>query len=84
MIQSLSNTPVSGLKRNLMDEMNSASDSAGRNSLKNSPRGVHTSLEGGLDDVDLLAIGQSPVKDNVHRILGKLPALIALNFIQTH
>jgi len=71
--QSLSNTPVSGLKRNLMDEMNSASDSAGRNSLKNSPRGVHTSLEGGLDDVDLLAIGQSPVKDNVHRILDNHP-----------
>jgi len=65
--------------------MNSASDSAGRNSLKNSPRGVHTSLEGGLDDVDLLAIGQgSPMKEIV-RGIGKLPTLTAffIKFIHT-
>lgn len=68
-----------------MDEMNSASDSSGRNSLKNSPRGVHTSLEGGLDDVDLLAIGQgSPVKDIVHRVIGKLPAYIAIFIAFSH
>jgi hypothetical protein len=42
-----------------------------RNSLKNSPRSMHTSLEGGLDDVDLLAIGQgSPMEDIIHGVLG--------------
>lgn len=58
------------MKRNLIDEMNSADDNR-RNSLKNSPRGLHTSLEGGLDDVDLLAIGQgSPISDIIQRVLG--------------
>lgn len=34
---------------------------------------MHTSLEGGLDDVDLLAIGQgSPISDIVQRVLGNL------------
>lgn len=63
--QSNSGTPVSITKRNLIDEMNSAIESpSARNSLKNSPRNMHTSLEGGLDDVDLLAIGQgSPLID---------------------
>lgn len=70
--QSIPGTPVSGLKRNLMDEMNSAGDNLPRrNSLKNSPRALHTSLEGGLDDVDLLAIGQgSPISDIIQRVLG--------------
>ena len=50
--------------------MNSVDDNR-RNSLKNSPRGLHTSLEGGLDDVDLLAIGQgSPISDIIQRVLG--------------
>ena len=32
---------------------------------------MHTSLEGGLDDVDLLAIGQgSPMEDIIHGVLG--------------
>ena len=54
----------------MIDEMNSADDNR-RNSLKNSPRGLHTSLEGGLDDVDLLAIGQgSPISDIIQRVLG--------------
>lgn len=55
LFQSIPTTPVSGLKRNLIDEMNSAGD---RSSIRNSPRGMATSLEGGLDDVDLLTIGQ--------------------------
>ncbi len=65
-------TPVSGLKRNLMDEMmNSGGDHSGRNTLNNSPRAMATSLEGGLDDVDLLAIGQgSPISDIIQRVLG--------------
>lgn len=60
-----------------MDEMNSASDNisgrngGGGNSLKNSPRAMCTSLEGGLDDVDLLAIGQgSPIGDIIQRVFG--------------
>jgi len=32
------------------------------NSLANSPRGIRTSLEGGLDDLALLSIGTPPVK----------------------
>jgi hypothetical protein len=61
---------VSGLKRNLIDEMNSADDNR-HNSLIYSPRGLHTSLEGELDDVDLLAIGQgSPIGDIIQRVLG--------------
>lgn len=32
-----------------------------QNSLADSPRGLHNSLEGGLDDVDLLKIGQNSV-----------------------
>ena len=57
--------------------MNSAGDNISRrNSLKNSPRGLHTSLEGGLDDVDLLAIGQgSPITDIIQRVLGNLHVL---------
>lgn len=52
--------------------MNSAGDAC-RNSIKNSPRGMATSLEGGLDDVDLLTIGQgSPVADIAHRGYGWL------------
>ena len=70
--QSIPSTPVSGLKRNLMDEMNSVNDQNRNNSLRNSPRAMATSLEGGLDDVDLLAIGQgSPIGDLIQRVLGK-------------
>lgn len=74
---------MSGLKRNLMDEMNSAGDNLSRrNSINSSPRGMHTSLEGGLDDVDLLAIGQgSPVSDIIHRVLGNLSFLINIKLI---
>ena len=77
--QSIPGTPVSGLKRNLIDEMNSAGDNISRrNSLKNSPRGLHTSLEGGLDDVDLLAIGQgSPITDIIQRVLGNLQVFLS-------
>ncbi|KAK4020678.1 hypothetical protein OUZ56_002633 [Daphnia magna] len=73
--QSIPGTPVSGLKRNLMEEMNSAGDNlTRRDSLKNSPRTMHTSLEGGLDDVDLLAIGQgSPISDIIQRVLETQP-----------
>jgi len=28
--------------------------------LRDSPRGLHSSLEGGLDDIDLLKIGSPP------------------------
>lgn len=44
-------------KRSLLKELNNGS---GNNSLGNSPRGLHNSLEGGLDDAELLNIG-SPV-----------------------
>ena len=59
-------------KRNLFDEMGSVVDGGPGVSLKNSPRGLHTSLEGGLDDIDLLAIGQgSPMEDIVNRVFGR-------------
>lgn len=65
-----------------MDEMTSAADNLSRrNSLKNSPRGLHTSLEGGLDDVDLLAIGQgSPISDIIQRVLGNSEILTCNTF----
>ena len=82
-MQSIPGTPVSSLKRNLMDEMNSANDNiSGRNgcggsSLKNSPRAMCTSLEGGLDDVDLLAIGQgSPIGDIIQRVFGNCDIIL--------
>jgi len=43
-------------KRSILSELNAGD---GSNSLGNSPRGLHTSLEGGLDDVALLNIGQA-------------------------
>ena len=48
-------------KRNLLHEINiqngDAASSGGGNSIGNSPRGLHNSLEGGLEDIELLAIG---------------------------
>ena len=49
-------------KRNLLHEINiqngeAASGGGGGNSIGNSPRGLHNSLEGGLEDIELLAIG---------------------------
>ena len=52
------NTP----KRMLFGETASPAKSTAPTPLADSPRGLHNSLEGGLDDVDLLKIGQSPVK----------------------
>lgn len=46
-------------KRNLLHDINGQNgDSAsGSNSIGNSPRGLHNSLEGGLEDIELLNIG---------------------------
>ncbi|XP_037805207.1 maternal embryonic leucine zipper kinase-like [Penaeus monodon] len=42
------------------------------NSLSNSPRGLHTSLEGGLDDIDLLSICKvTPIDQLVDKVVGK-------------
>nr|XP_027226981.1 maternal embryonic leucine zipper kinase-like [Penaeus vannamei] len=42
------------------------------NSLGNSPRGLHTSLEGGLDDIDLLSICKvTPIDQLVDKVVGK-------------
>jgi maternal embryonic leucine zipper kinase len=43
-------------KRNLLQEINQ-NEAGGSNSLGNSPRGLHSSLEGGLEDIELLSIG---------------------------
>lgn len=41
------------------------------NSLSNSPRGLHTSLEGGLDDIDLLSICKvTPIDQLVDKVVG--------------
>lgn len=49
------------------------------NSLKSSPRGLHTSLEGGLDDVDLLSICKAtPIDQIVDKVVGKLFKLFSL------
>jgi hypothetical protein len=52
-------------KRNLVSDMNrgGSNDSGGNfvgTPLRDSPRGLHNSLEGGLDDIDLLKIGSPP------------------------
>lgn len=64
--------------RCLIDQMNqekqhdtSTSARAAPNTLSNSPRGLHTSLEGGLNDVDLLAICKvTPVDQIVEKVMG--------------
>ena len=44
-------------KRNLLQEINGGQNGdGGSNSLGNSPRGLHNSLEGGLEDIELLTI----------------------------
>ncbi|XP_050724800.1 maternal embryonic leucine zipper kinase-like [Eriocheir sinensis] len=65
--------------RSLIDQLNqekqhdsSASTRPGSNALGNSPRGLHTSLEGGLNDVDLLAICKAtPIDQIVEKVTGK-------------
>ena len=66
-------TPVP--KRNLVTDLNRGNE--GNNAaavvgtpLRDSPRGLHNSLEGGLDDIDLLKIGSPPPasKDQVHDV----------------
>jgi len=55
-------------KRNLVTDLNRGVDAAGVGTpLRDSPRGLHNSLEGGLDDIDLLKIGSPPpaAKDQV-------------------
>uniref|UniRef100_A0A0K2TXA4 non-specific serine/threonine protein kinase n=1 Tax=Lepeophtheirus salmonis TaxID=72036 RepID=A0A0K2TXA4_LEPSM len=53
-------------KRSLLRELNVAKDNENV-PLSNSPRGLHNSLEGGLDDIDLLKIGSpnTPKSDAV-------------------
>ena len=54
-------------KRNLVTDLNRGADAPGT-PLRDSPRGLHNSLEGGLDDIDLLKIGSPPpaaAKDQV-------------------
>ena len=54
-------------KRNLVTDLNRGVGVDGSNGptvigtpLRDSPRGLHNSLEGGLDDIDLLKIGSPP------------------------
>jgi hypothetical protein len=55
-------------------DLNRGSDAGGvvvGTPLRDSPRGLHNSLEGGLDDIDLLKIGSPPPaagKDQVNMI----------------
>lgn len=67
--------------RCLIDQLNqekhdtSISARTGSDSLRNSPRGLHTSLEGGLNDVDLLSICKvTPVDQIVEKVVGKIAA----------
>lgn len=57
-------------KRNLLKEMDSSNTSPMKsNSLADSPRGLHNSLEGGLDDSELLKMGNltPSKKDDLER-----------------
>ena len=64
--------------RSLIDQLNqekhdtSINARTGSDTLRNSPRGLHTSLEGGLNDVDLLSICKvTPVDQIVEKVVGK-------------
>ncbi|KAK8380675.1 hypothetical protein O3P69_007948 [Scylla paramamosain] len=64
--------------RCLIDQLNqekhdtSINARKGSDNLRNSPRGLHTSLEGGLNDVDLLSICKvTPVEQIVEKVVGK-------------
>ncbi|XP_076041432.1 maternal embryonic leucine zipper kinase-like isoform X2 [Oratosquilla oratoria] len=57
--------------RCLMEQLNREQSDTTTNSLGNSPRGLHTSLEGGLDDIDLLSICKSsPIDSIVEKVVG--------------
>jgi len=57
------NTPV---KRNILGEVGGHGQGAGPG-LGNSPRALHTSMEGGLDNVALLGIGTPPGRKDASR-----------------
>ena len=65
----LLNKEVLTPKRNLLKDMDSSNTSPMKsNSLADSPRGLHNSLEGGLDDAELLKMGNlTPKKDDLER-----------------
>ena len=60
-------------KRNLLKDLDqggsSNSNASPKKSLADSPRGLHNSLEGGLDDAELLKIGNglTPKKEDLER-----------------
>ena len=55
-------------KRNLLKDLDQgASNSSPKKSLADSPRGLHNSLEGGLDNAELLKIGTPPKKEDLER-----------------
>ena len=63
-------------KRNLLKDLDQGNNSTNSNSspkksLADSPRGLHNSLEGGLDDAELLKIGSprnnTPKKEDLER-----------------
>ena len=60
-------------KRNLLKDLDQVnltnSNSSPKKSLADSPRGLHNSLEGGLDDAELLKIGHgnTPKKEDLER-----------------
>ena len=63
-------------KRNLLKDLDQGnpstnSNSSPKKSLADSPRGLHNSLEGGLDDAELLKIGSprnnTPKKEDLER-----------------
>jgi len=63
-------------KRNLLKELDTQSSNPGSksnspmksNTLADSPRGLHNSLEGGLDDAELLNIGNGNVPKEIERL----------------
>ena len=67
-------------KRNLVTDLNRGNEANGSGGavvgtpLRDSPRGLHNSLEGGLDDIDLLKIGSPPPASKDQVCFGVLPS----------
>ncbi|XP_042241673.1 maternal embryonic leucine zipper kinase-like isoform X2 [Homarus americanus] len=68
-------TPARCLIEQLNQEKHNSSNHTDStyNSLANSPRGLHTSLEGGLNDIDLLSICKATPTDHiVNKVVGRI------------
>ncbi|KAK2726409.1 maternal embryonic leucine zipper kinase-like [Artemia franciscana] len=63
-------TPVAqSTKRCLMNEYSTVASPI--RAIQHSPRGLHTSLEGGLEDCELLTMGQANEEESISETLGK-------------